>query len=145
MRIFERKSRARVTATGMPDHVRRRNPKRLDEGRGMPNDRRHAVVLVAQRVAGKSLADLVEGDDLKPLRQRHEIQVPGMRTRSGVRRTEIPTVDENDRLATAGDMIGGFKTLDIDGLRWRQRSGGRGMIIHWALALFPLTASPINS
>ena len=71
----------------------------------MADDRRHAVIFVAQRVAGKSLADLVERDDLKPFGQRYEVEVPGVGAGSGIGAAKIAAVDEHDRLAGPGNMI----------------------------------------
>lgn len=98
----------------------------------MPNDRGHAVILVTQRIAGKALADLVEGNDLKSFRQRDEVKISGMRARSRIGAAEIAAIYKDDGLAIAGHVIRSFDSFDVDGLGRRKHdpTGWRGMVVH---------------
>src|SRR5579872_4520439 len=105
MRIFQCQTRSSEAAARMPDDVGWRNPERLDERGSVPNHRRHAVILVAQRIIGETLTDLVKSDDLKTIGQRHEIEIPGMRTRCRIRAAEIPAIYKDNRLTMTGNVI----------------------------------------
>src|SRR5580658_10193358 len=105
MRILQRKASTGISAAGVSDNVRRRKLQCAYERGRVSDDRSHRIILVARRIAGESLADFVERNDLEFLRERHEIQVPGVGAWRGISTSEVAAVDEHDWMPRPGDVV----------------------------------------
>src|SRR5258708_10826747 len=81
---------------------------------GVLHHGRHRVVFVALGIVGVALADLVDGVNVKPLRQAVEVEVPVLGAVGGVMGTEVAAVKKHDDRAGALFEVAGADTVNVN-------------------------------
>src|SRR5574337_1246059 len=80
----------------------------------MPHHRRHRIVFVSLRIIGKTLADFIDRQDMKPFRQRVEVQTPIVGAVGSVVGAEVAAVKQYDSRAAASFEVAGADAVNVD-------------------------------